>query len=114
MPPVFPAKTDIRLLFPQGRPVLGKRGDEEMTLKELIDLFINERIDSILQGHKEETGCSLEEEEKMLESLEPEVREKFEWFVGQQTEWCAEECRMVYRGAFLDGLNLGCRAFRND
>lgn len=79
-----------------------------MTYQEQLDLFITERIDSILAKHNEKFDQKLQKEESLLNSLEPEIRKQFESFAVMQEEWTGEECQLIYREAFMDGLRLGC------
>ena len=46
------------------------------------------------------------------QSLDKENQTKFEDLIDSLVAWNSEECRAVYKEAFLEGLRLGHNAFR--
>lgn len=83
-----------------------------MGAQELLDKTITERVDQILGRRISDLQARYyEEQEAILRGLDRETREKFERFLDSMVAGGAEECRAVYRAAFLDGLWLAHKAF---
>lgn len=80
-----------------------------MEWDELIGLFVDERVDAILE--KGRPGRHSHWERKLFASLDGQAKEQLEAAVVGQAEKEAKECAAVYRRAFLDGLYVGARAF---
>lgn len=76
-----------------------------MGWEELIELFADERVDSILG--KGRAGRYSRWERKLFAMMGEEAREKFEIAAVEEAEEAAGECREVYCRAFLDGLYMG-------
>ena len=70
-----------------------------------LEESIMERIAQILHEDLKGTKTFYEEQEKIMEGLDQEIKDKFE-------DFASKECLEVYKEAFLDGLRLGHRAFR--
>lgn len=66
----------------------------------------------ILHEDLKGTKTFYEEQEKIMEGLDQEIKDKFEDFASNMICISAKECLEVYKEAFLDGLRLGHRAFR--
>lgn len=78
--------------------------------KELLDAAIADRIGQILE--EEQTGRKYYQmQETVLDTLDPDIRRKFENFAGNVAIEQAEEQFLIYRQAFFDGLYLGHLVF---
>ena len=76
-----------------------------MDWEELVELFVDERVDFILGKNK--AGRYSHWERKLFARMDEETREKFETAAMEEAGKAAGECRKVYCQAFLDGLFLG-------
>ena len=75
-----------------------------MDWEELVELFVDERVDFILGKNK--AGRYSHWERKLFARMDEETRERFETAAMEEAEEAAGECREVYCQAFLDGLFL--------
>lgn len=84
----------------------------ERDWQHLREDYITERISQITEGmDADERNGYYKEQDAILEGLDRETREKFEDFIDNIIAWSSEECRAVYKAAFLEGLWLGHKAF---
>lgn len=87
------------------------KGLEPMA-EDFLEEFIVERIAQILHDDLNGTKKFYEEQDAIMESLDQETKDKFEEFASDMICISSKECVAVYKEAFLDGLQLGHRAFR--
>ena len=100
--------------YPQLRyRVLSKGGENLMTEQELIDMFIQERINMLLAKlSKSRPDESPEEHDRILQAeyfikdLPNENRELVENYIEQFTDWLAEEEPYLYQQGFMDGVRV--------
>lgn len=82
-----------------------------MLSNDLWEDSISQRVEQILKKNAERQKQHFQEQEIILETLDSETREKFEQFAVNLALLDADECHEIYWQAFLDGLNLGHKAF---
>lgn len=87
------------------------KGDLQKAADELIDEFIAQRIDQILGADRRSIIEHYELQEKILKTLDTEMRRQFEEFANNMMRREADECLALYQAAFIDGLRLGHKAF---
>lgn len=78
-----------------------------MTLEELIEMLMSERVASVLKENEECHKSEVAVREKILESLADETRQLFEGFAESLAFEEVKDYQCIYRAAFLDGLRLG-------
>lgn len=78
----------------------------------LVEDYITERISQITgEMDPDKRHEYYGEQDAILESLDKETQGKFEDVIDNLIAWSSEECRVVYKEAFLEGLRLGYTAF---
>lgn len=82
-----------------------------MTEKELIEMVIIERIDTLLTERRNEKGKEAYEKvyekgERIIEGLDEENRVKIEEYIDAEAELDAEGKEAVYLGGVRDGVRL--------
>ena len=83
-----------------------------MNRQHLIEDYITERISQITeQMDPDQRHEYYKEQDAILKSLDQETQVKFENLIDNIIAWSSEECREVYKAAFLEGLWLGHKAF---
>jgi len=82
-----------------------------MTEQELLDMFIQERINMLLAGlAKTKPKISQEEHNRMIQAesfirdLPEHSRKLIDGYINQFTDWLAEEEPYLYQQGFLDGV----------
>lgn len=83
-----------------------------MDWQHLREDYITERIGQIIGGiDPDKSRVYYKEQDAILENLDKETRRKCEDLIDNIVDWSSEECRAVYKAAFLEGLWLGHQAF---
>ena len=90
-----------------------KGGGNFMTEQELLDLFIQERVNMLLTKlSKIRPDKSAEEHDRILrvehfiDSLSEENRELIHSYMEQFIDWLAEEEPYLYQQGFMDGIRV--------
>lgn len=79
----------------------------------LIEDYITERIGQITEEMDPDLKHEYyKEQDAILQSMDKENQTKFEDLIDSLVAWNSEECRAVYKEAFLEGLRLGHKAFQ--
>lgn len=83
----------------------------DYTFEDFLEEIITERIDQILRKRTSSIEAYQREQEALLKMADDEVKGIMEEFVTNVMSINSEECKLVYREGFLDGLRLGYHAF---
>lgn len=76
-----------------------------------MEAIIIDRVAQILGKRTKIMEQFYKEQDVLLKTLDEPTKEKFETFACSIMVLNSEECKVVYKEAFLDGLQLGHRAF---
>lgn len=83
-----------------------------MDRQDLIEEYITDRINQIIGGmDPDKIHEYYEKQEVILQSLNQESKDTVETLIDVLVEWGADECKEVFKAAFLEGLWLGHIAF---
>lgn len=82
-----------------------------MTTLDFLEETLSQRVEQILMEYNLEQKRFYEEQEAVLNELDSKTREIFEEFSSNQLLFSMNECKEVYKQAFLDGLRLAHKAF---
>lgn len=82
-----------------------------MTTLDFLEETLSQRVEQILTEYNSEQKRFYEEQEAVLNELDSKTREIFEEFSSNQLLFSMNECKEVYKHAFLDGLRLAHKAF---
>jgi len=93
-----------------------RKEDTYMTEQELLEMFIQERINMLLvKLSKTKPAKSPEENDRIfqakffIKALPDDKRELIENYIEQFTDWLAKEEPFLYQQGFLDGIRVSNR-----
>lgn len=79
--------------------------------KELLEQIITERVDEILEKHRDRLETDVGSCGSMMEKFSPEERRACEAFKDNLYKRTFQEYIVIYKDAFCDGLRLAHKAF---
>lgn len=77
-----------------------------LTMEDGLELLIGERIGDVLNECRSRKKAHYEEEQRMMEAVDDENRERLEGILEDVLEWGYEDCRTAYCAGMEDGIRI--------
>lgn len=78
---------------------------------DFLEETIAARVSQILEGDDRQAQEIYGKQETFIQGMEPDRKVLFEELIEDMLMWGAQQCHLVYKAAFLDGLRLGHKVF---